>query len=336
MPQPPGRRGEMDQAVGRAADRLQHHQRVAERRRRHQRARLRAALLGERDRPPAARLGRAQPVGVGRRNVAASGSARPMVSTMQAIVLAVPITMQVPTDGASRPLTASISSPSMRPPRKSPHRRRQSVQAPSVSPLVVADQHRPDRNEDRRHVGRRRGHHLRRQRLVAAADQHHRIHRLRAHHLLGVHRHQVAQEHAGRIGERLVDRDRRELHRQAAGQHHAALDRLDQLGHVAVAGVVVAEGVGDADDRPLQRVVGIAHRLDEGLAQEQREVGVAVRRQASLHSLRRGHADHHTVATARTTTERAKSRPGSGLRSDCGGRPCGPTPLRCSVCGRAA
>jgi len=35
-------------------------------------------------------------------------------------------------------------------------------------------------------------------------------------------------------------------------------------------------------------------------------------------------------------TERAKSRPGSVLRSDCGGRPCGPTPLRCSVCGRAA
>ena len=31
-----------------------------------------------------------------------------------------------------------------------------------------------------------------------------------------------------------------------------------------------------------------------------------------------------------------KVRPGSVLRSDCGGRPCGPTPLRCSVCGRAA
>jgi hypothetical protein len=36
--------------------------------------------------------------------------------------------------------------------------------------------------------------------------------------------------HAGRVGEALVQRDGRELHRQAAGQHHAALDRLDQRG----------------------------------------------------------------------------------------------------------
>mgnify|MGYP003694511085 CR=1 FL=1 len=46
--------------------------------------------------------------------------------------------------------------------------------------------------------------------------------------------------------------------------------------HVAVAGIVVAEGVGDADDRPVERVVGIAAGLDEGLAQEQREARIAV------------------------------------------------------------
>ena len=66
--------------------------------------------------------------------VAASGSASPIVSTMHAIVLAVPITMQVPGVGASRPLIASISAASMRPARKSPQRRRQSVHAPSCSP----------------------------------------------------------------------------------------------------------------------------------------------------------------------------------------------------------
>ena len=64
---------------------------------------------------------------------------------------------------------------------------------------------------DRRHVGRGRAHQLRRHRLVAAADQHHRVHRLRADHLLGVHRHQVAQVHAGRMREALVDRDGREI-----------------------------------------------------------------------------------------------------------------------------
>ena len=41
--------------------------------------------------------------------VALIGSDSPSASVMQAMVLAVPITMQVPTDGARRPLTASIS-----------------------------------------------------------------------------------------------------------------------------------------------------------------------------------------------------------------------------------
>src|SRR3954466_8037737 len=67
--------------------------------------------------------------------VALIGSDRPSASVMHAIVEAVPITMQVPTDGASRPLTASISTSSISPARYLPHNRRQSVQAPSTSPL---------------------------------------------------------------------------------------------------------------------------------------------------------------------------------------------------------
>src|SRR3982751_1478679 len=67
--------------------------------------------------------------------VALIGSDRPNASVMQAMVEAVPITMQVPTDGASRPLTASISTSSISPARYLPHSRRQSVQAPSTSPL---------------------------------------------------------------------------------------------------------------------------------------------------------------------------------------------------------
>jgi hypothetical protein len=43
-----------------------------------------------------------------------------------------------------------------------------------------------------------------------------------------------------------------------------------------MAGIVVAVGIGDADDRAIERVVGITHRLDEGLAQEQREASVAI------------------------------------------------------------
>jgi hypothetical protein len=122
-------------------------------------------------------------------------------------------------------------------------------------------------------------------RSALTADHDHGIHRLGADHFLGIHRHQVAQIHRGRMSKALGDRDRREHHRHRAGQHHAALHRLDDLGHVAVAGIVVAIGVGDADDRPVQRVVGIAHRLDEGLAQEQRKPGVAVTRQTLAQSV---------------------------------------------------
>src|SRR4249919_149592 len=67
--------------------------------------------------------------------VALIGSERPSASVMHAMVEAVPITMQVPTDGARRPLTASISTSSISPARYLPHRRRQSVQAPRTSPL---------------------------------------------------------------------------------------------------------------------------------------------------------------------------------------------------------
>ena len=67
--------------------------------------------------------------------VALIGSDSPIASVMQAIVEAVPITMQVPTEGASRALTASISCWSISPARNLPHIRRQSVQAPSTSPL---------------------------------------------------------------------------------------------------------------------------------------------------------------------------------------------------------
>ena len=71
----------------------------------------------------------------------------------------------------------------------------------------------------------------------------------------------------------------------APRQHHAALNRFDDLRNVAVTGIVVAVGIGDADDRPVQRVIRITHRLDEGLAQEQREASVAITRQSLAKSV---------------------------------------------------
>jgi hypothetical protein len=63
------------------------------------------------------------------------GSIMPSASVMQAMVLAVPMTMQVPAVGANWLLTASISAASISPPRYMPQKRRQSVQAPRRSPL---------------------------------------------------------------------------------------------------------------------------------------------------------------------------------------------------------
>ena len=72
---------------------------------------------------------------------------------MHAMVLAVPMTMQVPTDGASRPLTASISTSSIVAGAVL------APQPPAIGAgaqhlaLVMADHHRPDRNDDGRQVG---------------------------------------------------------------------------------------------------------------------------------------------------------------------------------------
>ena len=78
------------------------------------------------------------------------------------------------------------------------------------------------------------------------------------------------------MGEALADGDRWKDHGQATGQHDAALHAFDKVGDIAMAWVVVTESVGDADDGPLERIVGVAHGLDERLAEEEREAGVAV------------------------------------------------------------
>ncbi len=114
-----------------------------------------------------------------------------------------------------------------------------------------AAEHRTADHGNGRNAGARRGHQLGRDGLVATTDQDHGVHRLRLDHLFGFHRHHVAQEHAGRIGEGFVQRDGREHDGKAAGQHHAAADRLDQLGSVAVAGIVPASRIGDSDDRKI-------------------------------------------------------------------------------------
>jgi hypothetical protein len=89
---------------------------------------------------------------------------------------------------------------------------------------VTAGHHRARHQHDRRTPGGDRAHELGRHGLVAATHEHDRVHRLRANHFLGVHRHQIAVLEAGGAQEDLAQRDRGKLDRQRAGRQHPALD----------------------------------------------------------------------------------------------------------------
>ena len=125
-------------------------------------------------------------------------------------------------------------------------------------------------------VSGRRGHQLRRHGLVAAADQHRGVHRLGEQHRLGVERGEVAIVHGAGEQRWLAQGDGGEGERQSAGGEHTAFYRLHQLRHRAVAVVVVAAGIDDADHRPVQHCRRVAHRLGEGPAQVQREIRITV------------------------------------------------------------
>ncbi len=197
---------------------------------------------------------------VGRRDRRAPGSVRPSASVALVIVDAVPMVMQWPGERAMPSSTSRQSSSVMLPARSSaqyfqvslPLPRNWPRQSPrSIGPagMKIAGRF----IDDRAHDQRRRG-------LVAAAHQHAAVDRIGAQQLLGLHRQQVAVEHRRRLLERLGQRDRRHLDREAAGLPDAALDLLGALLEVRVAGVDVAPGVDDRDHR-LAGVVAavIAH-----------------------------------------------------------------------------
>ena len=72
----------------------------------------------------------------------------------------------------------------------------------------------------------------------------------------------------------------RKLDGQATSQHDAAFHRFDYLRHRGVAGVVTRIGVGNADERPFQGIIRVAHGLDEGLSDIQGKGVIAVSCQA--------------------------------------------------------
>ena len=281
-PESAGDRGDVHESVRRAADRLQGDERVVERVAAHDP--LRAEVLGrDLDGPSPRALGEALPIrvhgGDGRaprqhhaerlrhaghgaggphHHAGPGGGGEPVVHVLDlgVVELSRPVHAPEPAAVGARPEPLAA---------------------------VVPGHHRAGGKDEGGHVRARGGHELGRNGLVAAADEDHRVHRLGPHHLLGVHRHQVAEEHAGGVREGLVKGDGGEGHRQSAREHHPPLHGLDEPRDARVAGVVVAGGVRDADDGAGESVVREAHRLDERLAEEEGEALVTVAGEALAH-----------------------------------------------------
>ena len=211
-----GDRGQMNKTVGRAADRLHHDLGIPERRRRQDLARLRSLGFRHRRRHFSACFGGTKALGMRRRDRrahrqrqakrlghASHRARRPHHHAgadrwREPPVDRLDLTIVDLAGAVLRPQPPAIGA------------------GPQHLALVMPDNHRPDGNDNGRQIGADRGHDLRRQGLVASADHDDGVHRLGADHLLGIHRHQVAQIHRGRKCKALGDRDGRKHHRHRA------------------------------------------------------------------------------------------------------------------------
>ena len=188
----------------------------------------------------------------------APGNAKPSASVIAIMVAAVPITMQVPKLREMPPSISAQSFSLMRPARFSSQYFQASEPEPSVSPRQLPRSDRPGRHIDGRQPHADRPHYKPRRGLVAAAHQHGAVDRMAAQQFLGLHGEEVAVEHGGGFYHRLGKRHGGQFDRQPAGLQHAALHVLGACAQMAMAGVDVAPGVDDADDRlagPVRRVI---------------------------------------------------------------------------------
>ena len=238
--------GEMNDRIGRASDREQHPERILDGGRCDDTIYSQPRAC-ECDRRAAGCLGRAQSIGVHRRNRGGSGQQH----------------AEGFGDAGHRARGAHhrTRSRGRRQPRLDAIERRAidfvaaelGPETPAIGtgtePLAVVarGQHRSGDEPDRRHTGRRGAHQLRGHGLVAAADQNDRVQRLRPAHFLDVHRHQVAIHQTRRMEEDFTQGDRWKRERQATCGEYAALDRIDQLGEMAVAIVQIGSSARDAD-----------------------------------------------------------------------------------------
>ena len=193
---------------------------------------------------------------------ATPGTIVPSASATSAIVEAVPMVLQCPrlriiadsdAGNCSWPTACRRA-----PPRDSRHT---SVPQPSGVPAEGAGQHRAAGHDDGGQVDRCGGHQQRRDRLVAAAQQHDAVDRVGPQHLLGGHRRHVAPQHRGRPHLRLAERHHRQVRAGCRRpRRRRCLHRRRHLVQVGVARGQVRGGVGDRDLRAAVEGVDRARR----------------------------------------------------------------------------
>ena len=122
-----------------------------------------------------------------------------------------------------------------------------------ATPLSVG--HRSGGAEDQRQVHGDGPHQKARRGLVAAAQKHHAIERMRAQKLFGLHGQHVAIEHGRGLDHHLAHRERGQLHRVTARLPDAALHRLRPVAQMGVTRAHVAPGVDDADHRAAHELL---------------------------------------------------------------------------------
>ena len=140
-------------------------------------------------------------------------------------------------------------------------------------PFVVAAKHRAGRHEDRGKIHCRRTHDQAGHGLVAAAEQHHAIDRIRPQQLLGLHRQEIPIEHRRRLHQRFTERDNRHFDREPTRLPDTSLYLLGAQTQVRMTGIEVAPGVEDADHRLADVfLVGEAHLLGAGTVAERPQI----------------------------------------------------------------
>ena len=136
------------------------------------------------------------------------------------------------------------------------------------APVQVAGEHRPAADHDGRHVEAHGGHEHAGHDLVAGGHEHERVEGVGDGHRLDRVGDELAAGqrvvHAQMVhGDAVADAHHAELQGHAAGAAHAGLDGVDDAAQVHVAGHHFAEGVGDADERPLHLGVADAQRAQQ-------------------------------------------------------------------------